>query len=124
MVDGNRYPNRLRIIDSVAYIPEIVDSLSEQLCASSKPLPCCGTTPETVSIDPGLYKYYQPTCTNGTHDVAVILDDEDGNCKLYISNSSATPGPLTSQYLDDSTALSKRIRLPASTTAVSCKGEK
>jgi hypothetical protein len=120
LVDFDNHPDRLQIIDSVAFVPEIVDSLSEQLCGAPLELPCC-TDPmqlPSTTVAAGRYRYFSPECGVGGHALEVVLQTLSGQCLLYVSTSTSTPGPLQNEGADESGAILKRVRLEGPRTEV------
>ena len=102
-------------------MPEIVDSLSEQLCGAPLELPCCTdpTQLDETSVAAGRYRYFSPECGVGDHALEVVMQTVSGECHLFVSTSTTTPGPLQNDGADQTDAALKRVRLEGPRTEVS-----
>lgn len=118
VVDTTKFPTRLRLIDSIGSIPQIVDAFSQDICTTPDLVPCCSSAPATVNVAAGTYRYIAPSCTKGEHDLIITLTSTDAGCWLFASNSTATPGPLENSAYEVSSSLVKTLRIPASSGAV------
>lgn len=120
LVDYDNYPDRLKIIDSVAFVPEIVDALSEQLCAAPLEAPCCLGQDNLleVNVPAGRYRYVLPGCSVGQHAFAIVVQTVAGTCHLFASTLTETPGPLQNEAADVSGDALKILRFNSPRTEV------